>query len=141
MGAGHSLISKVGKGISAEDAIKALDASGDIVEGAGKVISEADSLKLSKWKYAPNDELYLKFKKVFDNPKYYDQLTGDIKWPINDGFDGVASNMKLKQGTRIDRYGFESSTFVSPECIPFEMRSLALGTITKPYHVYEVVKR
>ena len=112
----------------------------DPLKGTGNLISEADKLKLSQWKYRPSDELYIQYKHVFDNPKYYDQSTGSINWPINDGFEGVAKETTLRPGARIDRYGFESGTFVSPEGIPYEMRSLALGTKSKPYHVYEVIK-
>ena len=49
-------------------------------------ISKADRAKLNSWKYILSDELYLKYKDVFDNPKYYDQSTGEIHWPENDGF-------------------------------------------------------
>jgi hypothetical protein len=40
----------------------------------------------------------------------------------------------------VDRYGYEGGTFVSPEGTPYENRSLAPGTETKPYNVYEVVQ-
>jgi len=40
---------------------------------------------------------------------------GNIKWPKNDGFAGTSENITLKPGTRIDRYGYEGGTFVSPE--------------------------
>jgi hypothetical protein len=46
----------------------------------------------------------------------------------------------LKPGTRIDRYGYDSGTFVSPEGTPYANRALEPGTETKPYNVYEVVK-
>lgn len=52
----------------------------DVADG----ISKADKLKISSWKYAPDEELYLKYKKykkVFKNPKYFDQATGDIRLP------------------------------------------------------------
>lgn len=142
VGAGFSFLGTkasgfISKQVAAKSAVSQVD---EVVEDVGKVVSETDRLKLSMWKYAPSDEHYLKFKKVFDNPKYYDQVTGDIKWPINDGFDGVASSMNLKKGTRIDRYGFETGTFVSPQGTSYEMRALAPGTNSKPYHVYEVVK-
>lgn len=48
--------------------------------------------------------------------------------------------MSLMPGTRVDRYGFEGGTFVSPEGTPYEMRSLAPGTRTKPSNIYEVIK-
>lgn len=47
----------------------------------------------------------MKYKNVFDNPKYYNQETGEINWPIKDGFDGDAVVETLTPGTRIDRYG------------------------------------
>ena len=46
----------------------------------------------------------------------------------------------LQVGTRIDRYGYDSGTFTSPEGTPYEMRALAPGTDSKPYSVVEVVK-
>ncbi len=58
---------------------------------------------------------------------------------MNDGFEGVAKQIELSPGTRIDRYGFETGTFVSPEGIPYGQLSLAPGTELKQYHVYEVV--
>lgn len=65
---------------------------------------------------------------------------GNIIWPANDGFRGEAVKMTLQPGTRIDRYGSEYGTFVCPEGVPYEMRSLAPGSETKPYNVYEVKK-
>ncbi|WP_218618671.1 TNT domain-containing protein [Paenibacillus sp. P3E] len=124
----------------AEIEVKLKEVEEPHIERTGKVISDADRLKLGKWRYRPSDELCINYKEVFDNPKYYDQLTGDIKWPENDGFDGVLNKATLKIGTRIDRYGFESGSFVSPEYISYEMRSLTHGTYSKPYHVYEVMK-
>lgn len=65
---------------------------------------------------------------------------GKIIWPPNRGLDGEAVIQTLKPGTRIDRYGFEGGTFVSPEGIPYPSRALAPGTENKPYNVYEVIK-
>ncbi|MEQ8174099.1 MAG: glycohydrolase toxin TNT-related protein [Syntrophomonadaceae bacterium] len=65
---------------------------------------------------------------------------GNIIWPANDGFEGEALKLILQPGTRIDRYGSEYGTFVCPEGVPYEMRSLAPGSETKPYNVYAVLK-
>ena len=81
-------------GSAAKAAVKSADEIGDGVgdvgdatyRGAGKVISEVDRSKLNGWKYAPEESLYLKYKDVFDNPKYYNQITGEIERPLNDGF-------------------------------------------------------
>ncbi len=71
--------------------------------------------------------------------KWVDEA-GNIKWPANRGFAGTPKEVTLKPGTRIDRYGYEGGTFVSPEGTPYANRALALGTESKPYNVYEVVK-
>ena len=46
------------------------------VDDISKTISQADRIKIDGWDYTPNDELYLKYKDVFDNAKYYNQETG-----------------------------------------------------------------
>lgn len=110
-------------------------------------VSEADKLKLSSWKYAPDEELYLKYKDVFDNPKYYNQTTGEINWSgqhgdkNTDGFlNGKFDEVTLKPGEKIDRYGTDYGSFASPEGISYGQRALAPGTDLKPYSVFEVLK-
>ncbi|MGQ0463912.1 MAG: TNT domain-containing protein [Sporichthyaceae bacterium] len=44
----------------------------------------------------------------------------------------------MKAGTRIDRYGREGGTFVSPEGTPFPQRSLPADSEKLPRSVYEV---
>ena len=61
-----------------------------------------------------------------------------IVWPPNRGFAGDPVSKPLPVGTRVDRYGYEGGTFLSPEGTPVEARSLAPGTTSKPYNVYEV---
>mgnify|MGYP002902794930 FL=1 len=39
----------------------------------------------------------------------------------------------------MDRFGYDSGTFVSPEGTPYTNRSLPKGTDAKPYTVFEVV--
>ncbi len=65
---------------------------------------------------------------------------GEIVWPPNRGFEGAPVARTLPRGTRVDRYGYEGGTFVSPVGTPVSARSLAPGTTAKPYNVYEVVK-
>ncbi|MGD7044803.1 T7SS effector LXG polymorphic toxin [Jeotgalibacillus proteolyticus] len=111
------------------------DAAGDI-----KGISEADQKKLEGWKYAPNEEKYLKYKETFDNPKYYNQETGEINWPPNDGFEGIRETVKLDKGHIIDRYGDEGGKFLSPQGVPYEQRALALHSDEMPYYRYEIIR-
>ena len=63
-----------------------------------------------------------------------------INWPPNRGFEGNPAPKTLSGGTRVDRYGYEGGTFVSPEGTPVAARSLAPGTTAKPYNIYEVTK-
>lgn len=61
-------------------------------------------------------------------------------WPPNRGVLGKAETITLQPGTRIDRYGYEGGTFVSPAGTPYPARALPPGTDKKPYNIYEVVK-
>jgi len=107
---------------------------------AVKEISKADKAKLEGWSYPPSEEKYLKYKEVYDNPKYYNQETGDINWPPNNGFDGEPVKMKLQKGMLIDRFGGPGGSFFSPEGIPYEQRALALHSDEVDYYVYEVIR-
>ena len=113
---------------------------GKVGKSKGSIISQEDRIKINAWDYPPSDELYIKYKKVFDNPKYFNQKTGDIIWPKNNGFVNTPIDEVLQPGVRIDRYGSDFGCFVSPEGMPYETRAVAPGTDLKPYSVFEVVK-
>lgn len=69
----------------------------------------------------PDDQLYLDNKEVFDNPKYYNQETGEINWPPNDGVvEGTSKNVTLEPGTKIDRYGADDGYYTAPIDTPYE---------------------
>ena len=110
------------------------------IESGSSTISQAERIKIDAWDYTPSDELYLRYKDVFDNPKYYNQKTGVINWSQNDGFASTPIDEVLQPGTRIDRYGSDFGSVTSPEGIPYEMRAVAPGTDLKPYSVFEVVE-
>ncbi|MFC4620337.1 TNT domain-containing protein [Camelliibacillus cellulosilyticus] len=112
----------------------------DLQEMEVDQISETDRVKLDKWKYRPSDEKYLKYKKTYDNPKYYNQETGEINWPPNDGFDGPRVKETLEPGREIDRYGIEKGGYYfSPVGTPYEQRALALHSDEAPYHRYKIL--
>ena len=100
--------------------------------GDGKpVINEADRAKISKWSYVPSDELYLKYKAVYDDARYFDQETGAVIYPgergdpNTDGFlNGEYEEVILKPGTIIDRYGSGSGKYFSPSGTSYEARAL-----------------
>lgn len=115
------------------------------LRGVDKGVSKADKLKLSSWKYAPDEELYLKYKKVFDNPKYFDQATGDKRWPGQygdpniDGFlNGLYEDVMLKPGSKIDRYGGNNGTFFAEEGITIPQRAMAADSDFSTYNIYEI---
>ena len=127
------------KALELENSLKVVDkgvTQADIRERVLKNIEES--------KIAREASNYQEFAKIdtriyAENNNWVDKA-GNIIWPPNRGLDGDAVIETLKPGTRIDRYGFEGGTFVSPEGIPYPSRALAPGTENKPYNVYEVIK-
>lgn len=103
-------------------------------------LSYADRLRIQTWEYPPIDELYIQYKDVYQNELYYNQVTGDIHWPIDDGFVEYPDSVTLSIGTIIDRYGSDYGRFASPIGVPYKNRALAPGTEMKPYSVFEIVK-
>ncbi|PHB88289.1 hypothetical protein COE98_20125 [Bacillus wiedmannii] len=131
-----------GSGVSSE---------GSVVKGTGNIGKEASEAgkhveevtipeNMQKWDYPPSDELYKKYENVYKNPKYYNQKTGEIHWPPNDGFvSGTQKVETLQPGTRLDRYGNPAGSFLAPESDSFPSRALAPHSEQAPYYVYEVI--
>lgn len=108
---------------------------------ADSVISDEDLEKIESWgSNRPSDELYLQYETVFDNPLYYDQITGAIHWPANNGFAETAYDEILDAGTWIDRFGSDYGYYVSPAGTPYSMRSCAPGTEDRAYSIFVVKK-
>ncbi len=110
-------------------------------------ISDADRMKLNSWKNKISDELYLKHKNVFDNPKYYDQKTGWPIWPGQngdpniDGFlNGKYTNEMLQPGQTLDRYGGNNGTFFGDVGTPISHRAMAPDSNFSLYNQYKVTK-
>ncbi|KIS09064.1 hypothetical protein [Streptococcus equi] len=81
-------------------------------------IEPVDRLRLMDWDRPPGPDLYLKNKRVYDNPKYFDPKTGNEYWPGQngdpnlDGFlNGEFKNTKLQSGKKIDRFGSNYGSF------------------------------
>ncbi|EOP59961.1 hypothetical protein IKQ_06112 [Bacillus cereus VDM053] len=104
--------------------------TGNVGKGASESERHVDDVKIpenmKKWDYSPSDELYKKYENVYKNPKYYDQKTGGIHWPPNDGFvSGTQKVETLQPGTRLDIYGNTAGSFLAPESDSFPSRALA----------------
>lgn len=110
-------------------------------------ISSEDLKKIQGWKKPPSEEVYLKNKKVFDNPKYYNQTTGEPIWPGQngdpniDGFlNGKYEDTKLRPGEQIDRYGGNNGTFFGDEGTSIPERAMAPNSDFSKYNKYVVAR-
>jgi len=104
-------------------------------------LTPEDRAKIDAWIYRPDDAVYLSHKTVFDNPVYYNQETGEINWPANNGaVEGTNELIVLEEGSEIDRFGAETGFFLAAINTPYEQRSCAPGSDQKEYHQYRVVK-
>nr|MCR5748346.1 TNT domain-containing protein [Lachnospiraceae bacterium] len=104
-------------------------------------INAADKAKIDAWgSDRPDDLVYLQYKSVYDNPVFYDQTTGEVHYPANNGFWGNSFDHTLSAGIRIECYGNEYGTYAGYENTPYTGYSYAPGSKYDTYSVYEVVK-
>ena len=101
-------------------------------------IEPSDRVKLRNWSYPPEPEFYLKNKNVYDNPDYFNQLTGNTIYPGSpesamgrvDGsiheygfLNGKYKESVILPGTRINRIGSNSTgRYFSPEGEKYQQR-------------------
>ncbi len=123
------------------------------------VISNENRRKLNKWSRPPSEKLYLANKHVYDNPKYFDQNTGNPIYPgmkkidpnnprkvvadpnIHGFVNGKYETEIMSKGNVIDRYGDnDSGRYFSPDGSSYESRALPPFMKDKPYEKYEVIK-
>ncbi|MBM5696199.1 DUF4237 domain-containing protein, partial [Listeria seeligeri] len=112
--------------------------TGDIIEGNVDSIGIPENMQ--KWNYPPTEELYKKYEKVYTNPMYYDQVTGDIKWPPNNGFVSEPHDRITDVGEVFDRYGEPNGEFLAKVGSSFEDRALAPHSESANYYRYRVGK-
>jgi hypothetical protein len=121
--------------MSLEDGARYSQYWDDVVKG----VDTDARIKLNQWGRRPDADLYKKYKNVYDNSKYYNQQTGDIHWPIDDGF--ISGSQKLEvvgKGKQLDRYGNQEGKFLAPKADSYPSRSLAPHSENAPYYAYEV---
>ena len=75
----------------------------------------------------------------------YNKLEGKVQedlgiWPPNSGAYGPIEKVTLKPGATVDRYGYDTGYYISPEGIAFEQRAIPSSSLEKPYKVYEIIK-
>lgn len=100
-----------------------------------------DAANIDDWgANRPSDELYAQYQSVFDNPLYYNQETGAVLWPENDGFAETPYSQTLGAGNWLDRFGSDYGYYVCPAGIPYTMRSCAPGTEDRAYSIFVTKK-
>ena len=139
------MLRKIGEQLTEDEKLKLIGKStwDKIVNS----ISSEDLKKIQGWKNPPSEEVYLKNKKVFDNPKYYNQTTGEPIWPGQngdpniDGFlNGKYEDTKLRPGEQIDRYGGNNGTFFGDEGTTIPERAMAPNSDFSKYNKYVVAR-
>ena len=119
-------------------------------------IEPSDRVKLRNWSYPPEPEFYLKNKSVYDNPDYFNQLTGNTIYPGSpesamgrvDGsiheygfLNGKYKESVILPGTRINRIGSNSTgRYFSPEGATFGEKALPPFMKLQPNSDYIVLK-
>lgn len=139
------MLRKIGEQLTEDERLKLIGKStwDKIVNS----ISSEDLKKIQGWKNPPSEEVYLKNKKVFDNPKYYNQTTGEPIWPGQngdpniDGFlNGKYEDTKLRPGEQIDRYGGNNGTFFGDEGTTIPEKAMAPNSDFSKYNKYVVAR-
>jgi len=126
-----SLATRIGNGGSeVSKEVSGVKGTGNVGKGASEAGKHVDDVKIleniKKWDYPSNEGLYKKYENVYKNPKYYDQKTGEIHWPPNDGFvSGTQKVETLHPGMRLGRYGNSAGFSLAPERDSFPSRVLA----------------
>ncbi|WP_353949238.1 T7SS effector LXG polymorphic toxin [Sporolactobacillus sp. Y61] len=134
----HSnLVSTFGE-MNDEDAIRYNQYWVDVSKG----LDTETRVKLTQWgHYRPSTSLYSEYKHVYDNPKYYNQETGEIYWPKNNGAElGTEERVSMGSGDTFGRIGGEKGRFVAPCGTSPEQLSLAPGTDLSKYTEYRVLQ-
>lgn len=103
-------------------------------------LSISDRLRIKNWTYSPNDDVYIKYKEIYQNERYFNQADGSIIYPgmkddinINGFVDGYSQPNVLEKGKIYTRFGDnKNAKFFSASDVPLEQRALPPGTENKP---------
>ena len=103
-------------------------------------LSSADRIRIQNWKHKPSDELYIKYKSVYQNDLYFDQATGETLYPPEAGFlNGKYEYKTIQANTVIDRIGGDGKYF-SPEGTSYGNRALPPYMSNQEPIKYKVLK-
>lgn len=105
-------------------------------------LSYGDMQRIRTWDSGntPSPDLYLKYKEVFQNELYYNQVTGTPNWPINEGFlNGTVDYLTVSDGTIFKRFGYPGGNYLGAATDPFELRSLSPLSEGHNIHYYQAL--
>lgn len=96
----------------------------------------------------PTTEQLASAERLGVDPRWV-KADGSVDWPPNYGFDGPPTIRELQPGQTFDRYGgrfdekgnfTDRGSFVTPDDVPFDQRSLPDSSQTSPYRQYKVLQ-
>jgi len=132
-------------GAKVDDLVR-IGAKYDDLIRAGARVEDLIPTRLNNWKYRPSNDLYLQNRAIYDNPQFFNQMTGDIIYPGMNGnihtngfLNGQSTVQQLQPGMIIDRVGGNDGRFFSPAGTPVEARALPPHTQGQIPNRFEVL--
>jgi hypothetical protein len=119
--------------------IKAISGSGKGSLDALSQLNKADTAKVNVNARVDDFEQYDQFRKA-DSTRPGGEWDWDKHAPNGGAVPGTQQVITLQPGTKVDRYGPPSGTYLSPEGIPYDARALPPGAKADGYTQYTVNK-
>jgi hypothetical protein len=119
--------------------IKAVSGSGKGSLDALSQLNKTDTAKVNVNARVDDFEQYDQFRKA-DSTRPGGEWDWDKHAPNGGAVPGTQQVITLQPGTKVDRYGPPSGTYLSPEGIPYDARALPPGAKADGYTQYTVNK-
>ena len=81
-------------------------------------VSDEDLARINNWKYRPDDVTYANYKGYFDNPRFVNQVTGEVYVPLNDV--DINAIINIPKGARPDPSTYLSQEYIDIHLAEFE---------------------
>ncbi len=127
---GGAVVAGAGEGILTSVTLDTLDDAA-VNEGVGAYAASAATGAITNGAFASLGKGVSAWKGTRGN-------SIDEIWPPNRGFAHEPVDHILLPGVRVNRYGSEAGTFVSPQGVSFSMRALPDASLARPFTTYVV---
>ncbi|GAA0086270.1 hypothetical protein UT300007_27090 [Clostridium sp. CTA-7] len=118
-------------------ALKEIFGEGNVEWTSKTNISQSERLKINNWDFTPREDLYIKYKDVYNNELYYNQATGKINWPSNNGFlEEIPNEVTVNPSMILDRYGEPTGQFMANATDSYGSRALAPHSEKAKHYYY-----